>query len=124
MDKHIDALLELRLGCQFDSAWSQQASEQVAALDAAIALMRGQSWQPISTAPNDRIHVRGLWVRMRRDACPDEMEWRQYVGYIEDETGRFVDPEYGEDFGWEADDYDCWMELPAPPKQKDTADEQ
>lgn len=46
MDKHIDALLELRLGCQFDSAWSQQASEQVAALDAAIALMRGQSEVP------------------------------------------------------------------------------
>lgn len=73
-------------------------------------------WQPIETAPNDRIHVRGLWVRMRRGGRPDEMEWRQYVGYIEDETGRFVDPEYSEDFGWQADDYDRWMDLPAPPR--------
>ena len=65
MDKHIDALLELRLGCRFDSEWSQQAAEQVAALDAAIALMRGQSERRPAKEPEAIGEDPYLWPKKR-----------------------------------------------------------
>ena len=70
-------------------------------------------WRGIETAPkvDGVLHVRGLWVYsslrdglVRFDAC---------AGYLVD--GEFVSP-CGDDFGWDADDYDYWMPLPAPPK--------
>jgi hypothetical protein len=75
----------------------------------------GDAWHPIATAPEDGIHIRGLWVTNKFRDGTTAREWRQYVGLIEDETGRFVDPEYMEDFGWEAGHFDAWMSLPEPP---------
>lgn len=73
-------------------------------------------WQTIDTAPDDgTIHVRGLWVTVKWNGGPEEREWRQYVGYIEDESGRFIDTEYQQDFGWEAEDFSHWLHLPSPP---------
>lgn len=66
-------------------------------------------WLTITNAPNDgQQHIRGLWVTSRIDGKPDTREWRQYIGLVND-GGEFVDPEYGETFGWEADEYEAWM---------------
>lgn len=74
-------------------------------------------WQSIETAPNDGSeHIRGLWVTIKRSGAEDEIQWRSYAGFIHDESGRFLDVDYGEDFGWEADDFSHWMPLPEPPK--------
>lgn len=52
MDKHIATLEELRsFHKDFAFANIEEASRIIPALDAAIALMRGQSWQDIATAP-------------------------------------------------------------------------
>ena len=74
------------------------------ALEAAIALMRGQSWQPIETAPKDRrilLFQGGVWK-----GGWDECE-RKWMGAG---AGVFIVPPTH------------WQPLPTPPK--DTADEQ
>jgi hypothetical protein len=71
-------------------------------------------WLPIESAPSDRTHIRGLWVTSKRDGKPDRKHWCSFVGFVDD-SGRFVDPDYLEDFGWEAHDYEAWHALPAPP---------
>lgn len=75
----------------------------------------GSPWVTISTAPNDgRPHIRGLWVTSRIEDRPDTREWRQFIGLINDD-GDFVDPDYGESFGWDADQYDAWMPVADAP---------
>lgn len=75
------------------------------------------NWQPIESAPKDgRGHLRGLWVTMKRTGLPDAKQWRSYVGYVHDQSGAFLDLDYDQDFGWEADDFTHWMPLPEPPK--------
>lgn len=75
----------------------------------------GTPWVTITTAPNDgRPHIRGLWVTSRIEGKPDTREWRQFIGLINDD-GDFVDPDYGETFGWDADQYDAWMPLADAP---------
>ncbi|WP_353099147.1 Lar family restriction alleviation protein [Stenotrophomonas lactitubi] len=75
----------------------------------------GTPWVTISTAPNDgRLHIRGLWVTSRIEGKPDTREWRQFIGLINDD-GDFVDPDYGESFGWGADQYDAWMPVADAP---------
>lgn len=72
-------------------------------------------WQPIETAPKDGTrHVRGLWVTVTSGDRPTRKEWHEYVGYVSDD-GRFVDPDYSDDFGWYANDFTHWTALPPPP---------
>ncbi|HHA2913520.1 TPA: hypothetical protein ACOD97_000892 [Stenotrophomonas maltophilia] len=72
-------------------------------------------WSPIGMAPNDgEPHIRGLWVTSRIDGAPATREWRQFIGLVNDD-GALVDPDYGETFGWEADQFDAWMPLADAP---------
>ncbi len=72
-------------------------------------------WSPIGMAPNDgEPHIRGLWVTSRIDGAPATRKWRQFIGLVNDD-GAFVDPYYGETFGWEADQFDAWMPLADAP---------
>ncbi len=72
-------------------------------------------WSPIGMAPNDgEPHIRGLWVTSRIDGAPATRKWRQFIGLV-NEDGAFVDPDYGETFGWEADQFDAWMPLADAP---------
>jgi hypothetical protein len=71
-------------------------------------------WQPIETAPKDGTpHLRGLWVKRISQGEFWDM-WDMDVGHIDD-CGDFLNL-YGEELGWEADDYTHWMPLPEPPK--------
>lgn len=73
------------------------------------------AWRPISTAPKDgSVFLAGCWVTCKRPNLPNVDEWQQFLGHIDDE-GDFVDPETGEGFGWEWNDYTHWQPLPAPP---------
>lgn len=70
-------------------------------------------WQPIETAPDDRIHIRGVWVftiNLYGKKVPSYFDIN--VGYI-DGAGDFVSADDG-DFGWSADAYDWWCEIPMP----------
>lgn len=69
-------------------------------------------WQPIETAPNDVIHVRGMWVHSAHTGLP--IYWTADAGYPDDE-GDFIYT-CGEPTGWRSDDYTHWMPLPDPPK--------
>ena len=70
------------------------------------------NWQPIETAPTDRVHIRGLWVHNNRS----EKTWfAQFIGLINEESGDFVDVDHGQDFGWDAADFTHWSELLPPP---------
>ncbi|GEM_PF-1611046 len=72
-------------------------------------------WSSIGMAPSDgEQHIRGLWVTSLIDGNPGPREWHQFIGLVNDD-GAFVDPEYGETFGWEADEYDAWMPVAAAP---------
>lgn len=83
-------------------------SHDIERLAAAIALMRGQSWQPIETAPKDGTSI-----------LATEIDGEPVVSYFDE--GGWV-------YSWHAyDGYHHWnpthwQPLPAPPK--DTADEQ
>ena len=75
-------------------------------------------WQPIATAPTYEAHIRGLWVTTKRPGQPEQRDWRAYFGYVND-RGKFVDTDYDEDFGWEADDYEAWCPTPPAPDAED-----
>jgi hypothetical protein len=73
-------------------------------------------WQPIETAPKDgTFHTRGLWVTSFRGTPHERTDWQQFNGIIDDD-GDFVDPDWDECFGWNAEDYTHWMPLPPPPE--------
>lgn len=83
----------------------------------AAANARAEGWLPIESAPVEGLHIRGLWIHSLKDGRLNDKSWRAFVGYM-NEAGRFVDPEYGEDFGWEDDDYEAWHALPPAPEVK------
>lgn len=71
-------------------------------------------WRSIETAPDDQLHVRGLWV----GSYDRNGQWRAHtfqmsVGFIDDETGEWRDVN-GDDTGWSADDYTHWCAIPLP----------
>ena len=68
-------------------------------------------WQDISTAPTDRHHVRGIWVRHRPSG---NTYWEVVAGYVDDETGEFID--HDGNSPWRAEDYTHWMPLPPAPE--------
>lgn len=70
-------------------------------------------WQPIETAPDDRPHVRGVWVGVRNEDGWSPTTFQMSVGYIDDDTGEWLDAN-GDDTGWSADDYQYWCEIPLP----------
>lgn len=123
MNPHIETLEAIRANehacaCAADVDRDERFAN-VAALDAAIALMRGQSWQPIETAPKEE----GLKILGASNA-----PWTQdYYPVLVYEGQRFgANKQY---FGWyapfdhddRAPDPTHWQPLPAPPK--DSANE-
>lgn len=108
MTDHIAVLEEIREHGQFPH-WLDLV-DVANALDAAIALMRGQSWQPIETAPKDGIAILGY-----SDGAMATVRWCALGNYWE----LVVVGGWAEDDEWEPTH---WQPLPTPPK--DTADEQ
>lgn len=74
-------------------------------------------WQPIETAPDEVVHIRGLWVY--RASTFERLYWQADIGFVNDD-GEFVGVGHTGDFGWRADDYTHWMPLPEPPEQNGT----
>lgn len=123
-----DASLYVRIGktengyahAQGDIHLSREDAEAMAAAvnflrEHGPALLAGDGWLPIESAPGPGVvHVRGLWVRTTHEGHDDEWDFCTYTGWV-GEFGDFVDTEHGETFGWEADDYEYWMPLPAQP---------
>jgi hypothetical protein len=70
-------------------------------------------WEPIETAP-DGLHIRGLWVRVKRAGLSDFWYWDCYAGFIDDETGEWKTLS-DDDCGWSAGDFTHWAYLPSPP---------
>lgn len=85
------------------------SADELAAIHAAIALMRGQSWQPIETAPKD-----GVILGVSDDGIVRLISWHWHSDY---QCWAYLG--LG---GWFKHRPVHWCELPAPPK--DPADEQ
>jgi hypothetical protein len=68
-------------------------------------------WDSIDTAPEGEPHLRGMWVYGAMSGKPIHFEVN--CGYIDDD-GAFVSMDGGDDFGWNADDYDFWAPIPLP----------
>lgn len=121
-DKYIEAMQEIaRLRAELDNAAAAAlanmslACEKEREANALRVDAERRGWQPMATAPDDgSAHIRGLWVHTVAEGKPDRSEWRQYVGYLNDYR-EFVDPEYGETFGWDSDQYEAWMPVAEPP---------
>lgn len=111
MTDHLEALEDLLIGVRMDASYDPSSREKIAALKAAIALMRGQSWQPISTAPRDGSEV--LISNFGRSVVVASYE-RDYGGWCYRWHPYDGPSVYG--------DATHWQPLPTPPK--DTADEQ
>lgn len=110
MDKHIATLEKLHnhaSDCRYLSAGELEA------LRAAIALMRGQSWQSV----DDGFPPKHQWVLIYHDGFSVGRYWPCEKGVHDDN-----------EWNWEVvgsdwvDNVTHWQPLPSPPK--DTADEQ
>ena len=66
-------------------------------------------WQDISTAPDDRPHIRGLWVYTPEGAIS---HFECHAGTVD---GYYFRDEYDNETGWPAADYDVWCDLPPQP---------
>lgn len=67
------------------------------------------AWQPLATAPDDRPHIRGLWV------YTPEGEVSHFECFAGSVDGYYFRDEYDNDTGWPAADFDYWCELPPAP---------
>lgn len=113
------ALRREHSGCVTDKG-RRWAAAELEALRAAIALMRGQSWQDIETAPKDGTYVlvansHGSWIAkwhpVYQSGYRPSNPWASMMlnhDHIQ-KPGRFDKPTH-------------WQPIPAPPK--DPADEQ
>lgn len=87
---------------------ADEAADEIERLRALV------QWQSIETAPNDRPHIRGLWVT---DKKTGSIAWEQCFGQVDDETGEFVTLD-GDYTGWADGDWTHWLPLPEPPKEE------
>lgn len=70
-------------------------------------------WQPISKAPeDDEAHLRGLFVFNNKT---NETRFEVFLGYINEDTGEFVDMD-GDVIGWCAEDFEYCKPLGPPPE--------
>jgi len=110
------------LGSPINSTEYVRADIHAAAIaerdEARAEVERLRGWQPISTAPTDVPHIRGLWVYSADTGKP--IYWQADAGVVND-RGEFVCTA-GDDFGWSADDYTHWAALPMIPEPKDRDD--
>lgn len=68
------------------------------------------NWKPLETFTDEiGLHVRALWVYSAATGKP--IYFSADCGYLNDD-GVFVNSCGEDDFGWQADDYDWWCEVP------------
>jgi hypothetical protein len=96
-------------GTDMDCTPADQARAVLKALRDAGVL---QEWQPIETAPNHVLHVRGVWVNSA--ATGNRLYFEANAGYI-DEGGYFITSS-GDECGWMPEDFTHWMPLPEAPQ--------
>lgn len=105
-----------------DAAWIAERLNLASKLEQQLATAKQadiEDWQPIKTAPDDRVHIRGLWVHNHKTGVT---RWDQYLGYVDEDTGCFIGID-GDHYGWSLEDYDMWHEAPTPPSLPDPKSE-